>query len=153
MGFALLRGMSARIFQTLRNDHDKQRTLLDLVSKTKGDSNGRRELFDRLKNELANHAKAEEQSLYAAMMSKDNAVTKARHSVAEHKEIDDLVETLEDMDFSSPHWLPTFGKLHERVLHHLEEEEHEIFQVAGRVLSDQTKNSLNADFEEAHPKM
>lgn len=145
--------MSAKIFQTLRDDHDKQRTLLDLVSKTNGDSDGRRELFARLKNELTNHAKAEEQSLYSAMMTKDKAVRKARHSVAEHKEIDDLIETLEEMEFSSPHWLPTFGKLQERVLHHLKEEEQEVFQVAGRVLSDETKKDLNADFQEAHPKM
>lgn len=144
--------MPAQIFKTLREDHDKQRTLLELVSKTHGDSSGRRELFARLTAELQNHAKAEEQSLYAAMMAKDHGVEKARHSVAEHKDIDDLIETLEAMDFSNPRWLATFSRLQDKVLHHLEEEEREVFQVAGRVLDDDTKDGLHATFEDAHPK-
>jgi len=145
--------MSAQIFETLREDHDKQRRLLDLVAKTHGDSQGRRELFGRLKEELENHAKAEEQSLYAAMMSKDNGQDKARHSVAEHQEIDDLLGMLDDMDFSNPRWLATFGRLRERVEHHLDEEEEKMFQAAGRVLGEGRKESLIADYESAHPKM
>ena len=145
--------MSAEIFETLREDHDKQRRLLDLVSKTHGDSRGRRELFARLKTELENHAKAEEQSLYAAMMEKDNGHEKARHSVAEHHEIDELLETLEEMDYSNPRWLATFGRLRECVEHHLDEEEHKMFQVAGRVLGDERKESLIDVYASAHPKM
>ncbi|MCR9161500.1 MAG: hemerythrin domain-containing protein [Nannocystaceae bacterium] len=145
--------MSAEIFKTLREDHDKQRTLLDLVGKTKGDSEGRRELFARLKRELEEHAMAEEKSLYAAMMSADGGQEKARHSVAEHKDIDDIVEQLEEMEMSNPRWLATFDRLKHKVLHHLEEEEHEIFQAAGRVLDDERKESLNEVFVEAHPRM
>lgn len=147
-----MQAMSARIFQTLRDDHDKQRTLLDLVAKTHGDSRGRRELFTRLKDELEAHAKAEEKSLYAAMMSEDGGQEKARHSVAEHHEIDELVETLEEMDFSNPRWLATFGRLRECVTHHLDEEEREIFQAAGRVLPDARKEKLASIYEDAHPK-
>lgn len=35
--------MSTTIFEEIRKDHEKQRTLLDLLTKTSGDSEGRRE--------------------------------------------------------------------------------------------------------------
>ena len=44
--------MTTTIFEALRSDHDTQRTLVDLLTSTEGDSDGRRELFDRLKAEL-----------------------------------------------------------------------------------------------------
>ena len=130
------------VFEALRHEHDKHRTLLDLVAKTKGDSEGRRELFAKLKTELIDHARAEERSFYSELIDKPQAQDKATHSIAEHKEIEDLLEELEDMDFSSSQWLPRFEHLKERVEHHEAEEEHEVFQVAGKVLSDDQKTQL-----------
>lgn len=40
------------LFEELRDDHDMQRTLLDLLVKTEGDSEGRDELFRKVKAEL-----------------------------------------------------------------------------------------------------
>ena len=76
------------------------------------------------------------------MMELDMTQEKARHSVAEHHEIDELVEELEDTDFSSPGWLAAARKLHDLVTHHLDEEEQEVFQLAGRALSDDAKARL-----------
>lgn len=135
------------IFERLREDHDKQRTLLDLVEKTEGDSQGRRELFARLRAELDAHAAAEERCFYARLMEDSKTQEKSRHSVAEHKTMDDQLKDLEKMDFSSSHWLPKFRKFAELVRHHLEEEEREVFQVAGKVLSEAEKTDLAAAFD------
>ena len=75
-------------------------------------------------------------------MSEDMTIGKARHSVAEHKELDDRVEELENTDYSNPQWLVRFKELQHRVLHHLEEEEREVFQMAGKVLDEGQKSSL-----------
>ena len=130
------------LFEALRKDHDTQRTLLGLLIKTHGDSDGREELFEKVKKALTSHAAAEERALYIPMMELDMTQEKARHSVAEHHEIDELVEELEDTDFSSPGWLAAARKLHDLVTHHLDEEEQEVFQLAGRALSDDAKARL-----------
>lgn len=130
------------IFEALRHDHDVQRQLADLLLKTEGDSDGRRELFDRLKRELNAHAGAEERYFYVPLMEHDLTQEKARHSVAEHKELDDFVEQLEGYEMSSPQWIQTARDLVDRITHHLDEEEHEVFQLAGRELSDDEKREF-----------
>lgn len=132
----------ATIFEELRKDHDKQRTLVDLVVKTKGDSKGRRELLDNLRKALQSHESAEEKHFYVPLMQADLTQEKARHSIAEHHEMDELLDELEQTDFSSSGWLATAEKLRECVLHHLDEEEHEVFQMAGKVLTEKQKSEL-----------
>ncbi|NNE12978.1 MAG: hemerythrin domain-containing protein [Ilumatobacter sp.] len=134
------------IFESLRADHDTQRTLADQLVKTHGDSDGRRELFDRLKRELEAHAGAEERYFYVPLMEHDLTQEKARHSVAEHKELDDFVEQLEQYDMSAPQWVQTAEQLAHRLEHHLDEEEREVFQLAGKALSDDEKESLGAEY-------
>ncbi|MCK2042639.1 hemerythrin domain-containing protein [Chromohalobacter sp. TMW 2.2308] len=136
------------IFEALRESHDRQRTLLDLLVKTHGDSEGRDELFNRIRAELEHHAGAEERALYIPMMEHDMTQEKARHSVAEHHEIDELIETLQQTDYSSPAWLATARQLQEMVTHHLDEEEQEVFQLAGRVFDDATKQSLADTYQQ-----
>ena len=132
------------LFEALRGDHDTQRTLLDLLVKTEGNSEGRDELFHKVKAELQHHAAAEERALYIPMMEHDATQEKARHSIAEHHEIDELIEALEGTDYSSPGWLASAQKLQHLVTHHLDEEEQEVFQAAGRVLGDDQKQDLAA---------
>lgn len=136
------------IFEALREDHQKQRTLVELLAKTHGDSEGRDELFERLKAELEHHALAEERHFYVPLMDNDLTQEKARHSVAEHHELDELIEELEQTDYSSPGWLAAAKKLEERLIHHLDEEEHEVFQMAGKALSSSAKESLGHEYQE-----
>ena len=135
------------IFEAIRDDHDTQRTLIDLVVETEGASEGREELWAKLKVELEAHAAAEERYFYVPLMEHDETQDAARHSVAEHKELDDFVEQLEGYDMSGSQWVQTARELRERLLHHLEEEETEVFPVAGRVLADDSKDSLGTDYE------
>jgi len=130
------------IFETLRDDHQKQRTLVELLCKTHGDSHGRRELLQRLKSALQTHAAAEERNLYALLLKDDRSQQQARHSIAEHQELDDLLDKLETTDMSSSGWLSIANELRERLLHHLKEEETKFFQMAGKVLSEEKKGQL-----------
>ncbi len=136
------------IFEVLREDHDRQRKLLKAVQDTSGDEAQRRSTFSELARELDAHAKAEERSLYAAMLAHKTSQPMASHSVHEHNEIDDLVEKLKDMEFSNPNWIRTFEDLAHKVHHHLDEEEHGVFQVAGKVLTEQDKTDLVAKFRD-----
>ena len=82
------------------------------------------------------------------MMEIDMTQEKARHSIAEHHEMDEYIEELEKTDMSTPHWLAVYRKLHDRLYHRLEEEEEEIFQLAGRAMSDASKEQLAKGYEQ-----
>lgn len=137
-----------KIFEALRNDHEKQRLLLKILAETSGDTPARREYFDELKEQLENHAAAEERHFYAPLMDHDQALDMARHGVAEHHEIDELIEKLEDTDMSSPAWLRHLKSLQEKVEHHLADEEQEFFQLAGKLLNEKQKSTLASEYLE-----
>lgn len=135
------------IFEALRISHDTQRGLADSLIKTSGDSKERRLLFNELKAELAAHAAAEERFFYVPLIKHDMTQEPSRHGIAEHHEMDELVEKLEEIDFSSPAWIAAAKELHHKVFHHLSDEEQGIFQLAGKVLSEAEKISLAKGYE------
>ena len=102
------------IFEALRKDHDIQRDLLARLVETHGDSDERDKLYQQVRAELHYHAAAEERALYIPMMSIDLTQEKARHSVAEHHEIDELLELLDETDYSATHWLTHACKINKR---------------------------------------
>src|SRR3546814_14995551 len=59
----------------------------------------------------------------------------ARHSVSEHKEIDDKLGELVQIDMDPSSWMEAFGELQHRSLHHIEEEEEEMFNKSSEVLT------------------
>jgi len=130
------------IFEALRSDHSAQRELVAKLTSTTGASDDRAALFQELKAQLSAHAGAEERYFYNPLLEHDVSQTHARHSVAEHKEIDDFVEKLESTDMSSSQWLLSARELEDRLIHHLDEEELEIFPVAGKALADGSKAEL-----------
>lgn len=141
-----------RIFARLRADHDRHRELLDRIDDTHGDSDDRRTLFEAFRVEVTAHAASEEMSLYATMLAKPALRDEAQHSVAEHKEIEDFLTELYEMDFASTGWLTRFRTMKERYLHHIDEEEEEMFPEAEKGLSAAKKRELVAIFEKEKPK-
>lgn len=123
------------IFGRLVEDHDRHRALLAMIHETHGDSPVRQALFLELTKELKAHAAAEEQALWSSVLRDPKTTEDARHAVAEHKQIDDLLADLAARDMASPGWLRRFEKLKEKYLHHLREEEQEQFVAAEKRLS------------------
>ncbi len=130
------------IFEALRESHNKQREIAKKLIQTSGDTEERRALFDQFKNELFAHAVAEDRYFYIPLMMTDSGLNITRHALAEHHEMDELLEQLTEIDFSNTGWLAIAKKLSETVLHHLEEEEHSFFQQAGKILDDKQKETL-----------
>tara|TARA_R110002049_G_scaffold302713_2_gene496100 strand:+ start:35377 stop:35820 length:444 start_codon:yes stop_codon:yes gene_type:complete len=134
------------IFEALRNDHDIQRKLLEVLVSTSGDTATREQAFIALKHELKIHEDAEERHFYNPLIKKDMTQDHARHGIAEHHEIDEIVEKLEETNRDSSAWLKYAKNLKEKVEHHLEDEEHTIFQLAGKVLTEGQKSSLASQY-------
>lgn len=135
------------IFEALRISHVTQRALADNLIRTQGDSPERASLFSELKLELAAHAAAEERFFYVPLIAHDMTQEPSRHGIAEHHQMDKLVEQLANTDLSSPGWLVTARELHHKIYHHLEDEEQGVFQLAGKVLGEAEKSSLARNYE------
>ena len=142
-----LQNLRMNIFEALRHSHDTQREMADNLILTQGDSPDRALLFKELKRELAAHAAAEERFFYVPLIAHDMTQEPSRHGIAEHHEMDELVETLEKTDASSPAWLAAAKALHHKIHHHLKDEEQGVFQLAGKVLSELDKLSLAKGYE------
>lgn len=141
-----------KIFARLKSDHDRHRKLLDQIDATKGGSDDREKLFEAFRVEVTAHAASEEMSLYATMLADPDLREDAQHSVSEHKEIDDMLTELYEMDFASTGWLTRFRTMKHRYLHHIDEEEEEMFPAAEKELSDARKKELIKIFEKEKPK-
>ncbi len=141
-----------RIFARLKADHDRHRALLERIDATHGDSAERRDLFEAFRIDVTAHAASEEMSLYATMLANPDLRDEAQHSVAEHKEIEDYLTELYEMDFASSGWLTRFRTMKDRYLHHIDEEEEEMFPAAEKELSDERKKELIKIFEKEKPK-
>lgn len=136
------------IFEALREDHQTQRLLANALIETQGDSRSRTQLFRDLCAELQAHASAEERYLYAPLLEFDLTQGKSRHGIAEHHKIDKSIARLKSIDHSSSAWLTEARALRDLIFHHLEEEEQEVFQQAGRVLSGQQKTMLADEYDQ-----
>lgn len=141
-----LRGDPA-VFGRLIEDHDRHRALLAMIEETQGDSEDRHRLFEELTRELKAHAAAEEQALWSTVLRDPETTDVARHAVAEHKEIDDMLADLAARDMGSSGWLRRFAALKEEYLHHIGEEEQEQFPAAQAQLTAQDLRHMRSVFE------
>lgn len=138
--------MRVDIYERLKDDHGKQRGLCGGLADTSGDSGECRRLFAALKEEVEAHAAAEEQTLYAELISHAETQEQARHSVSEHKEAADLIDELVEMDMSSSGWIATFNKLREELEHHLDEEEADVLPQARKLIAARRAEALGRAF-------
>jgi hemerythrin superfamily protein len=136
-----------KIYEAIIEDHNVQRNLCDQLLKTAGASDERKKLWDKLKKELEVHAVAEERHFYSALIDTDKMQEDARHGMAEHHEMDDLIQELEDSDMTSASWMETIGKLIEKVNHHLKDEENDFFKKAKFVYSEDEATALAKEYK------
>ncbi|MFJ4194429.1 hemerythrin domain-containing protein [Pseudomonas sp. NPDC089534] len=138
------------IFEALRESHDRQRRYARSLIRTRGDTPKRAEAYKRLKDELQAHETAEERCFYVPLMAFDGGVDLSRHAIAEHHEMDEMMEALDGTEMSSPAWLAMARKLADKVHHHLEEEEQKFFQMAGKLLGEKQKTQLAGQYEKEY---
>ena len=133
------------IFEALRESHEIQRTLCRKLL-TVRDFTMRAEVFSALRVELHAHAAAEERFLYVPLLMKDGGLNSSRHALAEHHDIDELLEDLSTREKRGRAWMATAKKLSRKVHHHLKEEETKFFQVAGKLIASSQKKTLASKY-------
>ncbi|HEY4548577.1 MAG TPA: hemerythrin domain-containing protein [Pedomonas sp.] len=135
------------IFDALTADHDRHRILLKKLENADASPDERMNLFEEFTRELKGHASAEEQALYSVILAKPDTTDKARHSVAEHKEIEDMLNHLATVDIASDEWMEKFEDLRDEYIHHIDEEEEELFPAASDVLTEADEVHMRSVFQ------
>lgn len=141
-----LRGLPD-IFGRLIEDHDRHRALLAMIEVTEGKSADREALFEELVYELKSHAAAEEQALWSTVLRNPETTEFARHAVAEHKDIDKMLDDLTARDMGKKKWMERFADLKHEYLHHIREEEQEQFVESEKILTDADRQHMRDVFE------
>jgi Mg2+ and Co2+ transporter CorA len=141
------------IFDALIRSHELQRAICARLLSDIGERQQRSDDFEQLKLELAAHETAEERAFYVPLLEHDETVEAARHGIAEHHEMDEMVEDIGKLAQGSAEWLELMGKLVRRLEHHLKEEEDKWFPLARRILPRTELQELGEPYQEEHDRL
>jgi hemerythrin superfamily protein len=131
--------------QLLKTDHKKvEKIFTDLENKT----DDRRALFPELDRELTVHAEIEEKIFYPAAKQAEPTRDLVLESIEEHKQIKMVLADLEQTDMRTAEWGADLKVLKEDVMHHVKEEEDELFPKIQKILSEDQLADLGSRMEE-----
>jgi hypothetical protein len=114
----------------LTEDHRRVEQLFSQYEET-GDPEVAKQVFF----ELTVHSMVEEELLYGLYSAKVDNVG-AAEARREHQDAKDLILALEGMEPGSDEFASTMAQLKESVVHHVEEEEHEMFPMILKTITD-----------------
>jgi hemerythrin superfamily protein len=127
----------------LKKDHDEVKKMLkDLDATSDRAIKTRQNLFARLKFSLTVHEQMEEAVLYPAL--KEHAETKdiVLEAYEEHDVVDTILGELEQTPFDDETWHAKLTVMRENLLHHIQEEEDEMFGKVRRLFDEAALESL-----------
>lgn len=141
--------------ELLESQHREVELLFAQLRET-SDSEEREELFAQLADNLAAHAKIEEDLFYPAVCA-DQTSDQLHEAVDEHFDVKQLLAEMMEMDVDDEQFATKLDELERMVQHHVEDEENKLFvQVRERELVDleALAPKLEEEFAElmqAHP--
>jgi hemerythrin superfamily protein len=130
--------------ELLKQDHKKVEKIFAAMEKKED----RQKLFPELDRELSVHAEIEETIFYPATREAEPTRDLVLESIEEHKQIKMVLADLEQTDKTTDVWAAALTVLKEDVMHHVGEEENELFPKVRKVLSKQQLEELGTRMEE-----
>jgi hemerythrin superfamily protein len=140
---------SSNMIDVLVHDHDEVKEMFAEIERTI-DPEVRRDTADRVTAELVRHSVAEEMYLYpAARKALPDGDQLADHEIDEHSEAEELMKRWESMSGDDPEFMTVFRQMSEGVLHHIEEEEGELFPRLRSTMSESDLQELGQKIQRA----
>jgi len=130
----------------LKKQHREVEALFKELEKAKS-ANPRRKLFEKVADALAVHATIEERHFYPAVKKKQTE-DMLLEAVEEHLEVKRVIADLLDLEPSDPVFMAKVSVLKEDVMHHVEEEEGELFPKVQKLLDDDELEAIAAAMQE-----
>ena len=129
--------------ELLKDDHKKVEKIFTAME-SKDD---RQRLFPELDRELSVHAEIEEKIFYPAAKEAEPTRDLVIESIEEHKQIKMVLADLEQTDKTTDEWGAALNVLKEDVMHHVGEEEDELFPKVRKILSKEQLEDLGSRME------
>jgi hemerythrin superfamily protein len=130
--------------EILKEDHKKVEEIFSAMEKNEN----RQKMFPELDRELSVHAEIEEKIFYPATKEAEPTRDLVLESIEEHKQIKMVLADLEQTDMTTDVWGAALKVLKEDVMHHVGEEEGELFPKVRKVLSKQQLEEMGTRMEE-----
>lgn len=149
--------MAAKAITMLKEDHKKVKQLLkELTDSTERATSKRKELLEKIENELKIHTTLEEEIFYPALREAGGKENEKMYfeALEEHRAVEKLV--LPDLLKTDPGGAQFSGRakvLKELVEHHADEEEEEMFPAAERSIDKETLEAVARKMEERKKKL
>lgn len=131
------------IYDILSQEH---KLVLSMFEEAMG--SGSKEVLFRIKAEIDPHMAGEEKLYYPLLKEHEESRDIARKAYIEHNEAKALMYELEGMDESSENWYSRLNELKEVIIHHVEDEESEIFEKSRHILGQQKAEELAQEYLE-----
>src|SRR3989442_15192737 len=135
----------------LRNDHDAIKSLFSKYKKAGArNQNGKKELFDAVRRELAIHSQMETEIFYPALTgtSSKTATQLVSTALHEHDTVDKLLDEIAAMGPMDRNFEGRMNELIQAVDSHIEMEEQEIFDEARKTLPEHRLEELCLEMED-----
>lgn len=146
--------MPNQFFQMLKKDHGEVKKILGQFKATKESAPEKREeLFQKLREELVPHMKAEESIFYPLLLAKKEAREDTMEGIEEHHVSEMVLKELHKMSKSEDEWGPKMSVFKELVEHHIQEEEGKIFKSAEKALGPDEFKNIMEKFEQEKQKI
>lgn len=140
-------------FQMLKKDHEEVKGILKQLKETKEkDSSKREDLFQKLREELVPHMKAEESAFYPPLLEKKEVREDAMEGIEEHHVSELVLKELEKMPKGEDTWGAKMSVFKELVEHHIKEEENTLFKSAEKALDPDEIKKIMKQFEQDKQK-
>jgi len=140
------------IYQALHDDHEKVKANLNrILDTTNRAEKTRNAILDEIKHELDLHKAFEEEVFYPSFRKAKNdkeAKEEVKDAVDEHREAEQVIEALRDMDPTTDAFVEKVQALKQMLEHHVSDEEDQIFPQARKVLSDEQARQMGEDYLE-----
>ena len=125
------RSKDAEAIEMLKEDHAKvKKAFKEFEKMDREDIDSCRELIDQVCADLRVHTTLEEEIVYPAFREALEDEPLLAEAAVEHETAKNLIEQLESMDASDVNYFAIFTVLGEYVMHHVKEEEEEMFPQA-----------------------
>jgi hemerythrin superfamily protein len=133
------------IISLIEADHERVEQLFEDMEDATGSK--AHKCFNQIYKELTLHAKAEELVFYPAMLEYEETKQYVEEAEAEHNSAKILLEQMKGFNPSDEEFKTKLTYLQETMLHHIKEEESELFDAVQSCMDEQMLQKLGEEFQ------
>jgi len=151
-GAAMAKKKSQDILELILADHREVENLFSKLEKAKNPEQ-LYSLFNQLYKAVNLHARAEELVFYPSLREFEDTDDIIEEAEAEHEEAAAMLEEMKALNPDSEEFPERIAELKEALMHHLHEEESEVFEIIRESMDEQELSELGQEFQQAKTKL